>query len=161
MSGSNWKTHLATLLFVGAALFALDRYWAYASARDEFTTTEKDLIVAQDMLKRHAQAFVDKPADAPNVSLKAVVQQLGRKHRMNLVYLTEVEKEAGKGVRERNVITRVSKVAHGDLARFLSDVESKGSGIRIKEIQLKPSKTESGVYATAECVVVKRVASGG
>jgi hypothetical protein len=140
-----------------AAAFAVDRYLAYRAAREERDASVEQLGAALGMLKGHPEDFGNRAGSARRVGLKTLVQESGARSGVTLVYVTESEKEAGKGLRERSVTARMGAVRQEKLVAFLSDVEERGGGAKVRELRLKPDKAQSGLYQAAECVVSLRV----
>lgn len=148
-----FSSMLMLLVLVASALFAVDRYLAFDQRRSEFTNRTAELQEAKTIYRQAPESFGGAVGPAEDRPLKPLVQAASNQNRIRLNYLSETEKELGKGVRERSVIARTTNVPHAALVAFLAEVEAKGGGARIKEIRLKPSPTQSGVYQDAECVV--------
>jgi len=140
-----------------AVAFAADRYLAYRAAREERDASVAQLETALGLLKAHAEDFDANATKGKRVGLKTLVQESGARSGVTLVYVTESEKEAGKGLRERSVTARMGAVRQEKLVAFLSDVEDRGGGAKVRELRLKPDKAQSGLYQAAECVVSLRV----
>ncbi|MBE7461896.1 MAG: hypothetical protein HS116_00255 [Planctomycetes bacterium] len=146
----------ASVVLTLSAAWALDRYGALSAEKERFEARVQELGTARKLLTLYPQALSGGGARLDPPALKSLVQQRGAKHGIALVYLTESDKEAGKGLRERQVVARGVGVPHTKWVAFLAEIESAGSGATFKELRLKPSTTENGVYSEAEAVLAYR-----
>ncbi|MCK6498651.1 MAG: hypothetical protein L6Q38_04135 [Nitrospira sp.] len=143
------------LAAVSAAAFAVDRYLAFAKGEAELEERIAALQDAKEIYQQASGAFGAATAPTEDLPLKPLVQKAGAEAKVRLNYLSETEKDLGKGVHERSVVARTSDVPHATLVAFLAALEARGDGARIKELRLKPSKTQSGIYQDAECVLAR------
>lgn len=148
-----WVLLLAALAVTGYA--ALDRYLAWQEAKVAADRQIEDLQAAHTAFARHPGAFGQGTDDPGARNLKALVQGAVARASVPVVFLSESERELGKGVVERSVTARAVNVAHGPWVRFLADLEAGGSAT-VKELRLKPAQRQSGVYEEAETVVSMR-----
>ncbi len=145
----------------GAGILVLGEYVAFARALAARDSSSWRLAEAQRIVDRHPQAFGSARAAGVEVSLKTVVQEAAGKHGVPIASLSEVEREAGKGRRERHVVTRLVRAEHPKLVAFLSDLEEKGGGAKVKELHLRPSKDQTRVYEEAEVTLSRIFSSPG
>lgn len=151
---------LSFVLVLAAALFAVERYSAYAPLRAERTLRAAQLDEARRIAAANPEPFGSKAASAPSAGLKEMVQAAAARHNIPVTYLNESEKDLAKGVRETAVAARAANVPHASLVAFLGDLEARGGGARIKEIRIKPAKDRGGQYEEAEIVyAICRVAA--
>lgn len=153
MKAKRTWTWAVLLLVLGSAAFAADRAF---SAR--LAAGRRDAFVA-----RLAQAalLADRQGEAPKAmgegSLKALVQELATREGLSIAFLSEGEKEAGKGKRERQVSVRLVGAEHAKLVGFLAELEGRGGGAVVKELHLRPSKDLTAIYQDAELVLALRL----
>jgi len=150
-----FSSAVAALVLATAVCFAVFEYVSYTEARDSFNDRMERLQDAQAMASKHSQIFRTGTATVRK-DLKGLVQEVGAKNGISIIYLNETERDAGDMVRERNVVARAVNVPHAKLVTFLADLESRGNGARIKEIRLKPALDKSDVYQEAESVLAVR-----
>lgn len=149
----------AILVFAAVAAafyFALDRYSAAHSAHDELQAALDALDDCRRMAQAHPGAFGKDNAPV-NVALKPLVQEASARQALNLSYLSELEKDVEGGALERSAYARAANVPHDRLVAFLTELEARGGGAKIKEINLTFSKENGGVYAEVNTVLSKRV----
>ena len=137
---------------IAASWFLADRFFAAESVTAKRDRVVAELCEAQALAFRFPHAFGgNDPADT-NRPLKGLVQESGRKRSIRIAFLSETEKEVGKGHRERQVSIRVVGAGHSNLVFFLADLEREGAGARVKELHLRPSKKATDVYQDAEVI---------
>ena len=144
------------LAFAGSAIFAAQRYLTLAKAQEQSTQQIEDLTEAKALVERHPEVFQNPRRLATKGPLKILVQEASARNGIPLTYLAESEKDAGENMKERSVVCRAVNVDQTKFVSFLSDIESKTNGARIKEIRLKPSSERTGAYQEAEAVVAMR-----
>ncbi len=151
---------LAALAVCAAAGVAADRYTAARAAREERDQAQQDLKKAVALVAEHPRAFgPDAPAPGSDaLSLKALAQEAAAARNVPLGYLSESERDADKGRRERQVLLRLVNAGHPNLVLFLQDLESRGGGARIKELHVRPSREIADAYEDVEIVLSKTVA---
>jgi hypothetical protein len=153
---------IALLAIATAGFFALDRYrtWKIFRARSE--ALQGQLQKAVKLVQEHPRAFGSRGGThaADTASLKNFAQETSTKLNITLGYLSENERVAGKGGRERQVIVRLVNAGHSNLVRFLEEMERVG-GARVKELHLRPSREISDGYEEAEIVFSKISAPEG
>lgn len=155
------QTGLRLLLLIalaGAGYAALDRYLAWQEVKVAADRQLEDLQAAQSAFARHPGAFAPGTDDPGARNLKALVQGAVARNNVPVVFLSESERELGRGVVERDVTARAVNVAHGPWVRFLADLEANGKAT-VKELRMKPAPRQNGVYEEAETVVSLRWAA--
>jgi len=152
---------LASLLAAaGAGAFALDRAAGFRSASIERDSAQKDLESALALAERHPRAFGPGAGSSGESALKGLAQQSAKNRGVTIGFLSESEREAEKGRRERQIHVRLVNAPHRGLVQFLEDLEAKGSGATVKELHLRPSP-DGDVYLEAELVLSKLVSAPG
>jgi hypothetical protein len=152
---SSWA---AISLVMAAAWFAADRAFQAVVRERERDLTVSKLVEARTLMARHPELFKEEnPSPAGLVPLKPLLQEAGTKHGLLVGFLSESEKDAGKGRRECQVSARLVRAPHAKLVHFLADLEGRGSGALVKEIHLRPSKEVSDIYEEAEIVYARAV----
>jgi hypothetical protein len=147
---------LVALAVAAAAGVAVDRAAAARSARDEREEAQRQLEKAVALAAQHPRAFGARSAlPAREAGLKSLAQETATERNVTIGYLSETERDADKGCRERQVIIRVVNVGHANLVLFLQDLENRGGGARIKEIHVRPSREIVDTYEEAEIVLSK------
>jgi hypothetical protein len=149
-------TILALAALAGAFFFALDRYAAAGATHDAMQSALDGIADCERMAKSHPGAF-GKGGTPIDVALKPLVQEASARQSINLSYLSEIEKDVEGGARERSVYARAANVPHDRLVALLCELEARGGGAKIKEINLTISKENGGVYAEVNTVLSKRV----
>ncbi len=144
---------MAAVLMIGGLGFAIERGIACAAVRDVRRAAVRELEEAIQLTARHPGAFGDQAPVAADAPLKSLAQEVAAKHGVAVAFLSESEREADGGRRERQVIVRLTHPAHRKLVGFLGELESRGGGARIKEIHVRPSSSKSDHYEEAEVVV--------
>ena len=138
------------LLLASAAFAALSAWSALARGRERDQAV-RALSEARRLLASRARDRSGAGAQAGSeVGLKALVESESASSGLALGFLSEAEKEAGKGRRERQVSARLLRTPHEKLVRFLAALEAKGAGAVVKELHLRPSKEDSGTYEDVE-----------
>jgi hypothetical protein len=150
------------LSFLGSGWYAAESILScrlQSGERDRFVAK---LAEAEALLARHPDIFTRNAVATGDLPLKSILQDSSTKHGLQLGFLTEAEKEAGKGRREKQVSARLVRASHDKFIPFLAELEARGTGAVVRELHLRPSKDQSAVYEEAE-VVFTRVysASGG
>lgn len=147
---------LAAIVVSGYA--ALDRYLAWQEAQTAANQQVEDLQAAHEAFARHPGAFSPGTNDPGARNLKAIVQGAVVRNNVPVVFLSETERELGRGIIERDVTARAVNVAHGPWVRFLADLEAGGKAT-VKELRMKPAPRQNSVYEEAETVVSLRWAA--
>jgi hypothetical protein len=142
-----------------ATVFAVERAASAVLLERERTAAARDLAAAADLAKRHPRLFERASGTESDTSLKAFVQESAAKREVTIGFLSESEREMERGRRELQVLVRLTQARHGNLVRFLGDVEEEGAGARVREIHVRPSREDSQVYEEAEIVLAKAVAA--
>jgi hypothetical protein len=151
------QTICVLLACLAAMLLAVDRYDAYAEANSDLEAVLRSLARARALRGDQPGAFlVEHEHGAGKEGLKSLVQTCGTNLGLGLAYLSETEREAGKGIWERQVHCRLVGVPHEKLVAFLTSLEAAGHGAKLKEIRLKPAKDSGSVYEEAEALVAVR-----
>ena len=154
--------NLGVLLAVlGTAALAADRFLAARSARARLEETAADYAKAARLAGDHADFFARKGTSPHDSILKTLAREAGQKRGLNIAYLSESEREAGKGLKERQVTVRLVQATHPALVLYLDEVERGGAGARVKEIHLRPSAETTNAYEEAEVVFAKLSSAGG
>jgi len=159
MNNSRLSSWTLIGMVLSAGWFAADRgFSAFVRERERDQSLSK-LIEARTLVTRHPEIFKeDGMRQGGNQPLKPLLQESGTKHGLLVGFLSESEKEAGKGKRESQVSARLIRTPHEKLVRFLADLETRGSGALVKEIHLRPSKEVSDTYEDAEIVYSRAIA---
>ncbi len=126
--------------------------------RDRFVSR---LAEAEVAVATHPEVFRDNSVSLGDLPLKSILQDSSTRHGLQLGFLTEAEKEAVKGRREKQVSARLVRAPHEKLIPFLADLETKGAGAVVRELHLRPSKDLSDVYEEAEVVFSRVTATTG
>jgi hypothetical protein len=156
MTTSRMASWAMILGVAGAAWFAVDQGVSARLRELERDRAVQKLSEARTLLTRHAELFtVGASPAAGEAPLKALLQDSGTKHGLLVGFLSESEREAGKGKREKQVSARLVRPPHEKLVRFLADLESRGSGAVVKELHLRPSKEASDTYEETEVVYAR------
>jgi hypothetical protein len=144
---------LAGGLVVASAGFALERSLALSASCDARTTATAELEGALALAAKHPGVF-GRPAISTDGSLKSAVQDFAARRGLAIGFLSESERETDRGGRQRQVVVRLVQPTHGNLVRFLGDVEMQAGAI-VKEIHVRPLNSQADVYEDAEVVVVR------
>ena len=144
----------ALLAIATTGFFALDRYRAWKNLRERRESLQGQIQKAVKLIQDHPHAFGPQAVVAGTSSLKNLAQETSTKRNITLGYLSESERVADKGGRERQVIVRLVQAGHSNLVRFLEDMEREG-GARVKELHLRPSREIPDGYEEAEIVFSK------
>lgn len=153
-SAAFWPTILA-LGVLASAFFTTDRYFAQSELRSQLNEQFDQVQAAQDLAVRHPKVFERQATQSAD--LKTMVQAAGAKHGVAIAYLNETQRESGDKMNERNVVVRAVNVVHGNLVKFLAEIEQKGHGARLKDIRVKPAEDRTNVYQEAEAILALRV----
>jgi len=155
------RSPVFVLTFAAAALiatggFALNRYAAARNARGARESAQRDLEKAVKIAAEHPRSFGPEAVPAQTgAALKSLAQGLATSRGVTIGYLTENDREADKGRRERQVMIRLVSPGHQNLVLFLQDLESRGGGAKVKELHLRPSKDVTDAYEEAEVILSK------
>jgi hypothetical protein len=144
------------LSVAGATAFLVDRVAASRAAAMERDAALADLEASFKLAARHPRAFGPRSQASGDSALKTLAQETARARGVTIGFLSESDREAEKGRRERQVIVRLVDTPHPGLVWFLSDLEEQGLGTRVKELHLRPSK-DGQTYEEAEIVLSKIV----
>ncbi len=142
---------LVLLAPLGAGWFALRSALGMEAARSSLDSLRRDVQEARKLGGLHT--FGGASSRSGPVLLKSLVQEVAQKEGITVAFLSESERELGKGRREKQVLARVVQADHGKFVPFLARLEAEGGGAKVKEIHLKPSRTTTGVYEEAEIVL--------
>ena len=149
------------LSFLGGGWFASEELLAARARLRERDQAIHSLSEAQILFARHPELFRGSGGlIGSDVALKTLLQESSTQHGLQLGFLTEADKEAGKGKRENQVSARLVRTPHAKLVPFLADLEARGAGAVIKELHLRPSKDVSRTYEDAEVVFSRITLSG-
>ena len=143
----------------GSAALATCEYLAFRARESEQAKYVARLRQARALALLYPTVFRADASPSGEVPLKALVQNTARKHGLRIAFLSEMEREAGKGVRERQVSARFSGSPHSKFVLFLLELEKEGAGAKVKELHLRPSKDTSDVYQDGEIVFSKLFAA--
>lgn len=150
----------AALAVCAAAGYAADRFAAARSAREEREQAQDLLQKAVALAAEHPRAFgPDAAAPTGDSSLKTLTQEAAAGRNVAIGYLSESEREAEKGRRERQVLVRLVNAGHPNLVLFLQDLEHRGGGAKIKELHVRPSREIPDAYEEVEVVLSKTTAA--
>lgn len=156
---------VVTWLVVGGVLisggFAVEGALAAREAKEGRDAAVEEVREAVRLAARHPGAFGGETPAAGAEALKQLVQGSASLHSLYAAFLSENEKEAGKGQRERQVTARLKDADHKRVVAFLDDLEKRGGGARVRELRLRPSPDASDVYQEVEVVLAKRAAVPG
>jgi len=155
-SSRAWLLSLAALSALGAGVAVVDRYLVYSEVRRQLAERLAEVQTAWTMQSTPPELVAATKGHAQGQDLKALVQREISRHGIPVIYLNDSERELGKDVKERNVVTRALNVPHAKLVAFLGALEAQGAGAKVKELRLKPAKEQSGVYEEAESVLTYR-----
>lgn len=141
-------------------------YAVESALSSRLRSAERDRFVgrlseAQALLDRHPDLFRGISVSAGDLPLKTILQDSSTKHGLQLGFLTEADKEAGKGRREKQVSARLVGAPHEKLVPFLAELEARGGGSVVREIHLRPSKDQTALYEEAEVVFARVYAVPG
>lgn len=135
-----------------AAGFLVDRIMVLDDLKSRREVALDHVREAGRLAALHPDAFDPSRESVGDLSLKTLVQEKGTKLSLGIAYLSEAEREAGRGWKERQAIVRLRQAPHGRLVSFLAELEREGRGARVKELRLRPSKEKTGVYEDTEIV---------
>jgi len=145
---------LAGLVVASAGAYAAERYAGVLSARQECRDLEQSLGKALALAEGHPRAFGSiAPANSAGGPLKALAQEAAVSRNITLAYLSESERDAEKGRRERQVLVRLQNAAHSNLVLYLQDLEVRGGGAVVREIHVRPSREIPDTYEDVEVVL--------
>lgn len=152
---------IVILSLLGGGWFASEELLATRARLRERDQAIRSLSEAQILFARHPELFRGSGGlTSSEVALKTLLQEASTQHGLQLGFLTEADKEAGKGKREKQVSARLVRTPHEKLVPFLADLEARGAGAVIKELHLRPSKDVSRTYEDAEVVFSRITLSG-
>jgi hypothetical protein len=152
---------LCVLGILGAGLFAADRYAKARVIRQDRENAEGELGRALGLVSGHPALFGPHGTRSDPGSLKALAQESATRRGVTIGYLSENEREADKGRRERQVIIRIANAPHSSLVLFLRELEGGGTGAWIKELHVRPSREIADAYEETEVVLSKLVTTQG
>jgi hypothetical protein len=162
MTRSKAATWVLILFLLGGGWYTVEGLLSArlrGAERDRFVAR---LSEAQALLARHPDIFRGGAgAPAGDLPLKTVLQDASTKHGLQLGFLSEADKEAGKGRREKQVSARLVRAPHEKIVPFLADLEALGAGSVVKELHLRPSKEQSDLYEEAEVVFSRAYTAPG
>lgn len=150
------KTRLVVLLLIALpAAWAADSGLAASGARARRDERRAAFLEARVLAARRS---LPSTQTAPP---KALLQDLAARQGIRVAFLAETEREVAGGGRERQVSARLVRVPQASLVRLLSGLEAPGTALRVRELRLRPSPEEAGLYEEAELVAVGPAAKGG
>jgi hypothetical protein len=143
---------------IAAGIYAANRFTTDRNARDQRIDAQEQLQTAMRLADEYPRAFGPQASSPASESpIKTLAQEFATSRGVTIGYLSESERDANKGKRERQVLIRLVNASHPNLVHFLEDLESRGCGARIREIHVRPSRVISDAYEEAEVVVSKVV----
>jgi hypothetical protein len=147
---------LVALAVAAAGAFAAERGLAARTARSQREEAQSQLEKAVKLAAEHPRAFGPQAVtSAGDSALKTVAQEAATSRQVTIGFLSESERDADKGRRERQVIIRLVNAGHPNLILFLQDLESRAGGAKVKEIHVRPSRELPDAYEEAEIVLSK------
>jgi hypothetical protein len=152
---------VSALAVATAGFFAVDRGMTAMGAEQEWEYAQRDLGEALRLAARHPRMFGPTALPTSGSPLKSLAQDSATACGVTIGFLSENEREREKGRREVQVVLRLVSAPHGNLVRFLRDLEERGTGARIREIHVRPSRENSESYEEVEIVLARIVASEG
>ena len=155
MKASRILTWVLVLGLLGSSWYAIEGSLRYQRQAELYQGHVGKLAQAVAMAARHPSLFEEGDRSAGEGSLKNLVKNIAREKGLEIAFLSENEKEAGKGKRERQVTARLVRAPHEKLVRFLAELEELGSGAKVKELHLRPSKETTDTYQDAEVIFAK------
>lgn len=148
---------LAALAVAAGAGFALDRAAFARVSRADREEVQRQLDKVQALAAQHRKAFgAGAVISARPEGLKTLAQETAAQRQVTIAHLSESDREADKGGRERQVMVRLTNVLHANLVFFLQDLEARGGGAKVKEIHLRPSRELPDAYDESE-IILSRV----
>lgn len=155
----------AVLSILGASAFAVDAGIACHLAERERDGVVLRVEEAHRLLVRHPEVFGRAAGIQETLPLKGLLQEVATREGVAVGFLSETERDAGQGRRERQAAARLVGAEHGKLVRMLVDLEARGGGARVKELHLRPSKDVTAIYEEVEIVFARdypaKLAAGG
>jgi hypothetical protein len=158
MKKNRFLTWTVILGALGALWFAADGALSAGQAARARDRAEGSVRAAWTLGTGNPRLFSGVLRPTGDLPLKALCQEAGRKEGIQIAFLTESEKEAGKGKREKQVSARLVRSSHPKLVSFLALLEERGAGAKVKELHLRASKDLSDTYEEAE-ILFSRVTS--
>jgi hypothetical protein len=152
---------LAALALLGSALLAADRFSSAQATRERREEAARDLARAMELSNRHPRAFGAQASAESDSALKTLVQESAKNRGVTIGFLSESERDAEKGRRERQVLVRLVNADHRNVVFYLQDLEEHGSGAKVKELHLRPSRDQVDAYEEAELVLSKVIVREG
>lgn len=146
---ATWGILLGLLL---SAAFLVDSLIACRIASDRRDRAAAKLNEARSLARSAPSVFAQAPTRRSGMPLKTLVRELGSRWKLGIGYLSESDKDAGRGRRERQVLVRLMGAPHENLVNFLKEVERDSGGALVKEVHLRPSEEATGVYQEVEAV---------
>jgi hypothetical protein len=150
-------TVLAALL--GSGWFAVESLLALQLRDRERERVVGRLVEARTLIARNPELFAADPRPASDLALKGLIQEAAARQGLQVGFLSETEKESGKGRREKQVSARLVRAPHAKLVPFLADLESRGQGALVKELHFRPTKELSDHYEDVEVLLARLAAA--
>ena len=154
---SPWPPFVVALAVLVCAALAADRYFASRFSAKAVESVLADLREARAMVERSPASFGTPPPVGAQVALKSSIQQTGARYGLSVASLSESEKDAGQGRREKQAVARLVNPAHNKIVPFLDELERVG-GARVRELHLRPSRETAGTYQEVELVLARPLA---
>jgi len=154
---SPWIPFVVALVFLASAALAADRYLARRFSRQALDTALAEVQEARALVKQNPASFGAPPPVGAQAVLKTTIQQAGARYGLTVAFLSESEKDAGQGSREKQAVARLVNAVHEKLVAYLDELERVSGGARVKELHLRPSRETNGVYQEVEFVLARRL----
>jgi hypothetical protein len=156
---SPWIPFVVALAFLASAALAVDRYLAVHFSKRAVESALTDVREARAQVERNPASFGTPPPAAAQSALKSIIQQTGARYGITVAFLSEGDKDAGQGVREKQAVARLVVASHGKLVPYLDELERVSGGARVRELHLRPSRDTNGVYQEVEFVLARPLAT--
>jgi hypothetical protein len=151
---SPWPPFIVALAALVCAALAIDRYIASRVSAKAVESAVSDLREARLLVEQNPASFGTPPPTGAQMALKAAIQQTGARYGLSVAFLSESEKDAGQGRREKQAVARLVNPAHNKIVPFLDELERIG-GARVRELHLRPSRETTGLYQEVELVLAR------
>jgi hypothetical protein len=144
---TSWTVILGLL---GALWFGADAALGARLALRERDRSEEKVREAYQLGTRHSDLFSGALHSSGDVPMKTLVQEAATKEGIQIAFLTESDKDMGKGKKEKQISARFVRSPHAKLVSFFADIEARGGRAKVKELHLRPSKEQTDAYEEAE-----------
>jgi hypothetical protein len=155
---SPWPPFVVALAVLASAALAADRGLASRFSGKALEAALGDIREARALVERDPSAFGTPPPVGAQAELKTTVQQVGARHGLSIAYLSEGERDAGQGRREKQAVTRLVNAPHDKLVPYLAELERVCGNARVREFHLRPSREANGVYQEVEFTLARPLA---